>query len=86
MDDVLRRELGHLSNVPLLLEARIPCVKMTVEEILALESGTVIRTGRAAGESVDVSVSGQPVSQGELIVIENMLAARLSDFGEKNYG
>ncbi|MDZ4796856.1 MAG: FliM/FliN family flagellar motor switch protein [Bryobacteraceae bacterium] len=86
MDDLLRQELAHLSNVPLLLEARIPCVKLTVEEILGLEAGTVLRTCRAAGESVDVSVSGQPISQGELIVIDNMLAARLSDFGEKNYG
>lgn len=86
MDDSMRTGLAHLSDVPLLLEARIPCVKMTVEEILALDGGTVIRTARAAGESVDISVSGQLVSQGELIVIDNMLAARLSDFGEKNYG
>lgn len=86
MDNALRAELAHLSNVPLLLEARIPCVRLTVEEILNLDTGSVVTTGRAAGESVDVSVSGQPISQGELIVIDNMLAARLSDFGEKNYG
>jgi flagellar motor switch protein FliN len=86
MDDLMRSELAHLADVQLLLEARIPCVRMTVEEVLALETGSVIRTARAAGESVDVSVSGQSIAQGELIVIDNMLAARLSDFGEKNYG
>lgn len=85
MDATLRAELAHLSNVPLLLEARIPCVQMSVKEILQLESGSVVTTNRAAGESVDISVSGQPVSQAELLVIDNTLAARLSDFGEKNY-
>ena len=86
MDNSLRTALAHLSDVPLLLEARIPCVRLTVEQILALASGSVITTARAAGESVEIHVGGQPVAQGELIVIDNMLAARLSDFGEKNYG
>jgi flagellar motor switch protein FliN/FliY len=86
MNNTLREELAHLSDVPLLLEARIPCVRLTVEQILALDAGSVVVTERAAGESVEVIVSGQPVAQGELIVIDNTLAARLSDFGEKNYG
>ncbi len=86
MEDSLREGLAHLSDVPLVLEARIPCVRLTVEQVLALESGSVVVTNRAAGESVDISVSGQELTQGELMVIDNMLAARLSDFGEKNYG
>lgn len=86
MDTSVKTELAHLSDVPLLLEAWIPCVRLTVEQMLALAPGAVVTTARAAGESVEVSVGGQPVAQGELIVIDNMLAARLSDFGEKNYG
>lgn len=86
MDDTLRTELAHLADVPLLLEARIPCVRLTVEQILALDTDSVIMTARAAGESVDMSLSGLTVGQGELIVIDDTLAARLSDFGERNYG
>lgn len=83
MDAKLRDGLAHLSDVPLLLEATIRCEHLTVSELLALDTGSVIRTDRAAGESVDISVAGRMVSQGELIVIENTLAARLSDFCER---
>jgi flagellar motor switch/type III secretory pathway protein FliN len=86
MDDLLRQQLDHLGDVALVLEARVPCIPLTVQEILSLETGGVLTTARAAGESVDVSVGGQGVSQGELIVIDNMIAARLSDFGERNFG
>ena len=82
----LRSSLDHLADVPMLLEVKIPCSALTVGEVLALEEGAVLMTHRAAGESVDLSVSGQSIAQAELIVIDNMLAARLSDFGEKNLG
>ncbi|MBC7928813.1 MAG: FliM/FliN family flagellar motor switch protein [Bryobacteraceae bacterium] len=84
MDSKKREELAHLANVPLRLEATVPCTRLTVGEILALTEGSVVTTDRAAGESVDFHVSGQLIAQGELIVIDNSLAARLSDFGEKN--
>lgn len=83
MDLTNNSELAHLSDVPLLLEARIPCSPLSVGQILALEEGAVVTTNRAAGESVDISIGGKIIAQGELIVIDNTLAARLSDFGEK---
>lgn len=83
MDQNTHPELAHLSDVPLLLEARIPCSRLSVGEILALDEGSVVTTNRAAGESVDISIGGKIIAQGELIVIDNTLAARLSDFGEK---
>ena len=86
MDAELRDSLAHLADIPMLLDARIPCTRLTIAEILALDEGSVLTTDRAAGESVDFSVSGQMIVQAELIVIENTLAARLSDFGEKNLG
>ncbi|MBC8167303.1 MAG: FliM/FliN family flagellar motor switch protein [Bryobacteraceae bacterium] len=76
-------DLEHLGDVQLLLTATIPCLELTVGELLALDTGSIVPTARAAGESVDINVGGQMVSQGELIVIENSLAARFSDFGEK---
>jgi flagellar motor switch protein FliN/FliY len=83
MENNTRDELAHLNDVPLFLTATIPCDHLTVRELLALEPGSIVSTDRAAGESVDISVGGHTVAVGELIVIENSLAARLSDFGEK---
>jgi flagellar motor switch protein FliN len=86
VDARIREELAHLADVPLHIEATIPCTRLTVSELLGLEEGSVVTTGRAAGESVDIRVSGRMVAQGELIVIENTLAARLSDFRERIQG
>ena len=76
-------DIRHFEDVPLLLEARVPCEALSIATLLALEPGQVVRTKRAAGDSVDVSVSDQCVATAELIVIENRLAIRVSDFSEK---
>lgn len=83
MESRVREELAHLHDVPLLLQATVPCLSMTVADLLTLDAGSILSTDRAAGESVDINVGGKPLGQGELIVIENILAARLSDFGER---
>lgn len=75
---------GHLNDIPLLLKAQLPCQQLTVGELLALEPGTVISSSRAAGDSVDVRIGDQMVAQAELIVIDNRLAVRLSEFTERN--
>jgi flagellar motor switch protein FliN len=76
-------DIRHFEDVPLLLEARVPCESLAIGSLMALAPGMIVHTSRAAGESVDVSVSDQSVASAELIVIENRLAVRLSDFSEK---
>jgi flagellar motor switch/type III secretory pathway protein FliN len=79
----VREELAHLSDVPLVLEARIPCLDLKVSEILALTVGSIVTTSRAAGETINFSVGGDLAGQAELVVVDDCLAVRLSDFGEK---
>ena len=76
-------DVRHFEDVPLLLEARVPCEYMSIASLMSLAPGAIIRTPRAAGESVDINVSDQSVAVAELIVVENRLAVRLSDFTEK---
>jgi flagellar motor switch protein FliN len=73
-----------LLAIPLRLRAILPCVSLAIEELLALEEGTIIPTLRAAGDNVDVHVSDRSVAQAELIVTNNKLAVRISDFAENN--
>ena len=76
-------EVRPFEDVPLTLEARVICEPLSISTLLSLEPGTLVRTRRAAGDSVDVSVSDQCIGSAELIVIENRLAIRISDFSEK---
>jgi flagellar motor switch protein FliN/FliY len=77
-DDV--RQLG---DVPLKVEARVPCGRVPMADLIALQPGALLKTERAAGDSVDILVCDQLIAQAELIVIENTFAVRLSEFTER---
>jgi flagellar motor switch protein FliN len=75
--------MRQVADIPLTVEARLPCCSMTVEQLLAVKVGTLIRSDRAAGDNVDVEVGGQAVGSAEFVVLGNSLGVRITDFREK---
>ena len=55
---------------------------MTTREVLRLEEGSVIETARSAGENIDIYIGGVLCGWGEVVVIENWLGVRITDFRE----
>jgi flagellar motor switch protein FliN/FliY len=51
-----------------------------IREVLALEAGSVIALSRAAGENVDVWMNGNLIAYGEIVVLEDKLGVRITDF------
>ena len=76
----------HLDDIPLVLQAVLPCRELTIADLLALDAGTVVRTTRAAGDNVGLLIGNKLVADVELIVIENRLALRISEFSENPQG
>jgi flagellar motor switch protein FliN/FliY len=76
-------QLRSYADIPLGVEARLPCGTLTVERLLALKEGSLIRSDRAAGDNVEVEIGGQPVGSAEVIVLGNSLGVRITDFREK---
>lgn len=74
--------MQHLDDIPLVLRAVLPCRDLTIGDLLALEEGTLVKTTRAAGDNVDLLVGDKQIADVELIVIENRLALRISEFSE----
>ena len=74
--------MRQLDDIPLMLRAVLPCRALTIGELLSLDSGAVLRTRRAAGDNVDLCIANRHVADVELIVIENKLALRISEFSE----
>jgi flagellar motor switch protein FliN len=75
-------EIGHLSKVPVTIEAGLDCGLIPIHEILQLEEGSVIRTMKAAGDNIDLHVGGRLVGYGEVVAIENMVAIRITNMKE----
>jgi len=53
---------------------------MNVAEILDLKPGSVIRMTRSAGENIDILVGGALVGFGEIVIIEDAMGVRITDF------
>jgi flagellar motor switch protein FliN/FliY len=53
---------------------------VTLEQILELEAGSVLKLSRSAGENIDIMVGGTLVAFGEIVVIEDMMGVRITDF------
>ena len=53
---------------------------MRTREVLELEEGCVISTLRSAGENIDIYIGGVLCGSGEIVVVENTLGVRITDF------
>ena len=73
-------DLGNLARVPLEVEAVLDARLMTVAEILQLESGSLVRMNRAAGENVQIHIGGIWVADGDILAVDNKLCVRLTGF------
>lgn len=73
-------EIGHLADVPVMLEIELDRRTVRVDEALKWEVGSVLWLTRSAGENIDVWVGGELFGSGEIVIIENTFGIRLTDF------
>ena len=77
-----QEEVALLADVPDEVEVELDRRILTAREVLRLEEGSVIETGRSAGENIDIYIAGVLCGSGEIVVVENALGVRLTDFRE----
>jgi flagellar motor switch protein FliN/FliY len=53
---------------------------MTIAKILDLGPDSVIRMARSAGDNIDILVGGALVGYGEIVIIEDAVGVRITDF------
>jgi flagellar motor switch protein FliN len=75
-----QEEIAKLAAVPVEIEVELDRRIMTTREVLQLQEGGVIRTVRPAGENIDIYIGGVLCGSGEIVVIENTLGVRITDF------
>ena len=75
-----QEEIAPLGDVPVDIEIELDRLIMKTREVLRLEEGSVISTTRSAGENIDIYIGGVLCGSGEVVVIENTLGVRITDF------
>ena len=73
-------QISLLLDVMLDLEVELDRRVMRMREVLDLEEGSVIRMTRSAGENIDILIGGSLVGFGEIVIIEDTMGVRITDF------
>ncbi|MSV30262.1 MAG: hypothetical protein EXQ52_16200 [Bryobacterales bacterium] len=73
-------EIHHLSDIPVKLHVELDRTTMTVREILLIDTGTVLRMTRSAGENIDILIDETLVGSGEIVIMEDVMGIRVTDF------
>ena len=73
-------QVGHLGDVTVDVEVELDRKRLTVRAILELESGSVVKMTPSAGENIDVLIGGSLVGFGEIVMVEDTVAVRITDF------
>jgi flagellar motor switch protein FliN len=84
MDSLLKSTteiIDSFSDISVAIEAQFEERLMTVRQVLAIQPGDVIPLTRAAGETLSVYVGNVFLAFAEVIVIEDHLALRITEFG-----
>ncbi len=74
-----RRGLDLLRDVSMDVTAQIGSTRMTISELLALTEGAVVELDRAAGAPADLLVNGHLIARGEVVVIDENFALRITE-------
>jgi len=74
-----QENIGLIKDVPLEVTVELGRTKKSIAEILDFAPGTIIELEKIAGEPIDVLVNGKFVAKGEVVVIEESFAIRVTE-------
>ena len=77
-------QITHLADIPVFIDVELARKTMTVAAILGLEKGSVIKMNRSAGDNIDILVGGSLLGSGEIVIIEEAVGVRITDFYEED--
>jgi len=70
-------ELIPFIDTPFRLNINLGETKMTIQDLLDLEVGSIIELKKSAGEAMDVLVKHKTLMRGEVTVLEDSLGLRI---------
>lgn len=73
------RNIDLLLDIPLEVSVELGRVSMLVRELLEIGTGSIVELQKAAGEPVEVLVNGRLIARGEVVVVEDNFAVRITE-------
>lgn len=71
------QDLDRMSDVQVRVEVVLGSTRMALEEILKLNSGSVVELNKLAGEPVEIHVNSRLIARAEVVVIEDSFGVKI---------
>ncbi|GAB3379987.1 flagellar motor switch protein FliN [Spongiibacter taiwanensis] len=72
-------DLERVLDIPVRLTLEVGGTDIAIRDLLQLHQGGVVELERMAGEPLDVRVNGTLIARGEVVVVDDRLAIRLTE-------
>jgi flagellar motor switch protein FliN/FliY len=69
----------HVMDIPVSLSVELGQTQMEVRDVLNLGTGSVIELNKLQEEPVDLRINGRLIARGEVVLIKNNLAVKISE-------
>jgi flagellar motor switch protein FliN/FliY len=67
-----------LADVECMVDFLVGTARLSVRDCLALEPGSIVRLQQSAGADVEIRVQGVTLARGEVAIIDDLTALRIS--------
>jgi flagellar motor switch protein FliN/FliY len=74
-----KENIGIIMDVPLEVTVELGRTSRKIKEILEFAPGTIVDLDKLAGEPIDILVNGKHVATGEVVVVDENFAVRVTD-------
>lgn len=71
--------LDLILDIPVTLSVEIGRAEVTIQDLLKLSQGSIVDLKRDASEPMDVLVNGTLIAHGEVVMVEDRFAVRLTE-------
>lgn len=72
-------DLNLILDIPVNMTVELGRTKMTIKDLLSLSQGSIVSLDGLVGEPLDILINGYLIAQGEVVVISDKFAVRITD-------
>ena len=80
------RRMALFSRIPVTLPLEVSSVDISLAELMAVNSDSVIELDKMAGEPLDIKVNGIAFGKAEVVVLNDKYGLRIIEFNAKELG
>lgn len=78
-----KEEFEKYYDIPIKISFDLASAKIKIRDLLTWKKGHIIESSKMAGEYININIENQPLGLGEVIVIDNKFAIRITNIYTK---